>query len=97
MTLYETGSDFTNSFRKLSELKTSGRENIDQDISSYLKIILLECSSLNEFKQNLKPKFPLEFVYLLIFFIFNKVNLFLFFLFRTLKKLEEIMNEQPEV
>jgi len=67
--MHETGTDFTNSFRKLSELKTNGRDNIDQDISSYLKIILQECCPLNEFKQNLKPKFPLE---LVLFIFFSK-------------------------
>lgn len=59
--MYETGSDFTNSFRKLSELQTNGRENIDKDISDYLQIILQECCPCNEFKQNLRPKFPLEY------------------------------------
>ena len=58
--MYETRSDFTNSFRKLSELKLSGKDNIEADISAYLRIILSECCSIRELKDFLKPKFPKE-------------------------------------
>lgn len=59
-TMSETGADFTNSFRRLNKLQINGREKIKQDISDYLNIILKECSSLDELKETVKPKFKPE-------------------------------------
>ena len=58
--MYESGADFTNSFRKLSELNTSGRHSIDDDIKIYLKVILKQCNSIAEMKSFCKPMFPKE-------------------------------------
>lgn len=58
--MYETGADFTNSFRKLSHLTLNGRENIKADIKDFLGIILNECNSFDEFKKNTTPRFKPE-------------------------------------
>ena len=60
--MYETGADFTNSFRKLAQLRLSGKSHIDCDIKEYLSIILEDCSSINEMKDFFKPKFPKEYI-----------------------------------
>jgi len=58
--MYNTGADFTNSFRKLSELKLNGKDMIENDIDEYIKTILKQCSSVTEMKAFHKPKFPKE-------------------------------------
>lgn len=58
-TMYETGADFTNSFRHLSLLSVN-KDNFENDISDFLKIIIQECSLLNEYREIFKPKFPEE-------------------------------------
>lgn len=58
--MYETGVDFTNSFRKLSLLDLNVPDEIDKDIKNFITIILNECRSLEESKNFLKPKFPRE-------------------------------------
>jgi serine/tyrosine/threonine adenylyltransferase len=58
--MYETGADFTNSFRKLSQLTLSGKDKIDNDLENYLSIILNECCSVDELKTFYKPKFDGE-------------------------------------
>lgn len=59
-TMSETGADFTNSFRRLNELKLNGPENIKEDIADYLGVLLKECSSLDELKGKVEPKFKPE-------------------------------------
>ena len=59
-TMFETRSDYTNSFRKLSLLEMNGASSIESDVEKYLKIILPECSGLSEMKAFFKPKFPKE-------------------------------------
>ena len=59
--MYETGSDFTNSFRKLSELSLNGKEKIEEDVNEYLNVILKQCCSITEMKTFHKPKFPKEY------------------------------------
>lgn len=59
-TMYETGADFTNSFRKLSLINAKDKNNIDKDINDFLKIITEECSCVDEFREIFKPKFPVE-------------------------------------
>ena len=66
--MYNTGSDFTNSFRKLSELNTNGREKIEDDIMEYMKIILKQCCSISEMLTFHKPKFPKEYEFHVTFF-----------------------------
>ncbi len=56
----KTGCDFTNSFYKLNKLNLNGLKNKKQDIDDYLKIILQECSSVDEFKETIKPKFSIK-------------------------------------
>lgn len=58
--MYETGADFTNTFRKLSLLKFTSIENIDKDIEESLEIILKQCSSIDEIRSFFKPKMPKE-------------------------------------
>ena len=58
--MYETGADFTNSFRKLSQLKLTGAEKVDDDIKQYLQDFLTECSSVDEFIALNRPKMPRE-------------------------------------
>ena len=58
--MYETGADFTNSFRKLSDLKFTGRENLEKDLNEFLEIISKELRPLEETKNFYKPKFPIE-------------------------------------
>jgi hypothetical protein len=58
--LYETHSDFTNSFRRLSELKLTGVDSIQKDIEDFIPIILEECSTIQELKSLFKPKIAKE-------------------------------------
>jgi hypothetical protein len=60
--MYETGADFTNSFRRLSELRLTGPENIERDVAEFLPILERECSPLDEYKSTFKPKLPREYV-----------------------------------
>ena len=59
-TMYETGADFTNSFRSLNKINLNGLDDIDKDVNNYLEIILAECCSLDEYKKTFKPNFPKE-------------------------------------
>lgn len=61
-TMSVTGSDFTNSFRKLSSLNLTGNDRIneDKDIDEFLQIILNECNSIEEKKDAIKPHFKPE-------------------------------------
>ena len=79
-TIYATGSDFTNSFRLLSSLKLpplNDKLNIDSAISDYLKLIIQQCCPFEEYKQSLKPKFPPEYIFILL----HKILLFYLKLF----------------
>ncbi len=58
--MYETGADFTNSFRKLSELKFTGKVNLEKDLNEFFEIISNELRPLDETKNFYKPKFPKE-------------------------------------
>ncbi len=62
-TMYKTGSDFTNSFRLLSSLNSSDKNNMENEILDYLKLIIPQCCPFEEYKQSLKPKFPKEYIY----------------------------------
>ena len=67
--MYETGCDFTNSFRKLSFLSLNGENQIEKDISDYIDIILKECRPLDEMKNFFKPKFPKEYIFFIFFYL----------------------------
>ena len=57
--MYETGADFTGSFRKLSQLRFSGEDRIEQDVAELVKALSVECcSSVDEYKSFFKPKLP---------------------------------------
>ena len=58
--MYETGSDFTNTFRKLSLLNVKDKKNLESDIKEFLHLITDECSKFDEYKETFKPKFPTE-------------------------------------
>ncbi|CAF0971086.1 unnamed protein product, partial [Brachionus calyciflorus] len=57
-TMYETGADFTNSFRKLSLFDIT--DNKDEDIKKFMSIILEQCASVDEIRGFFKPKMPKE-------------------------------------
>lgn len=59
-TLFETGADFTNSFRSLSRLQLSGRDKIESDIKEFLKIISKQFCPVEEMKNRIMPKFKPE-------------------------------------
>jgi uncharacterized protein YdiU (UPF0061 family) len=56
--MYETGADFTNTFRRLAELRFNGVNEIDRDVEDFLAVIELECSPIDEFKRFFKPRLP---------------------------------------
>lgn len=57
--MYETGADFTNTFRKLNLVKFS-TEQTDIDNTEFLNIIIKECASVDDMKSFFKPKMPKE-------------------------------------
>lgn len=59
-TLFETGTDFTNSFRNLSRLQLNGRDEIESDIKEFLKIISKQFCPVEEMKNRIMPKFKPE-------------------------------------
>lgn len=59
-TLFETGTDFTNSFRNLSRLQLNGRDEIESDIKEFLKIISKQFCPIEEMKNRIMPKFKPE-------------------------------------
>jgi hypothetical protein len=60
-TMFDTGADFTNSFRHLHEFQTK-----DEDTNKLVEILLTFCCGLDELKEFNKPKYPKE--YILIYF-----------------------------
>lgn len=58
--MFQTGADFTNSFRKLAQLKLNGPDRIDEDIKDYLSLIESDCCPVDEFKAFNRPRMNKE-------------------------------------
>ena len=54
--MFDTGADFTNSFRNLNKL-TSLKDNENENL---VEILMSSCISLDELKEFNKPKYPKE-------------------------------------
>ena len=80
--MYETGADFSNSFRRLARLHTAA------DVGDWLSLIQKECSSVSEMKALYKPKIPKEyqFLFLALSLAVQNVVFILIFFFQELWK-----------
>ena len=57
-TMFETGCDFTNGFRALSELQTDAYEITSSSREQCLQTLVGQCASINELMKSCKPTIP---------------------------------------
>ncbi|XP_038046390.1 protein adenylyltransferase SelO, mitochondrial-like [Patiria miniata] len=55
-TMYQTQSDFTNSFRCLSRFRLPGCKDADDDDDAVVEYLLTQCSTADELKKSMKPR-----------------------------------------
>ena len=58
--MYQTGADFTNSFRKLSQLELNGPDCIENDIKQYLSNAQSDWCTIDEFQAFNRPRMNKE-------------------------------------
>jgi hypothetical protein len=58
--MFDTGADFTNSFRNLNKLAQLEDKGNDEAINNLVETLLTSCIGLDELKEFNKPKYPKE-------------------------------------
>ena len=58
--MFDTGADYTNSFRHLHKLNVKNEYVTDEDINNLVEILMSFCIGLDELKEFNKSKYPKE-------------------------------------